>query len=259
MPRVDHFTPVASEYAGFRPRYPEALLAWLAGRAPAHSCAWDCATGNGQVAVDLARHFKQVVATDVSEAQLAAATHQPGVDYRLAPAEACGLADDSVDLVTVAQALHWLDLARFYAEVIRVLRPGGLLAVWSYGFLETDDAAINHCIRDDYHAIIKPFWPNERRHVEEGYRSLAFPFPEIQAPTFELTATWTLGALLGYLRSWSATARYRAAHGIDPVASFGSRLAPVWGLPETCRTIRWPLSLRVGRTTKHWIEGSTAG
>jgi SAM-dependent methyltransferase len=259
MQRVDHFTPVAFEYSGFRPRYPEALLAWLAGLAPAHSCAWDCATGNGQVAVDLARHFKQVVATDVSEAQLAAATPQPGIDYRLAPAEACGLADDSVDLITVAQALHWLDLARFYPEVRRVLRPDGLLAVWSYGLLETDDAAINRCIRDDYHAIIQPYWPNERRHVEEGYRSLAFPFPEIQAPAFELTVTWTLGALLGYLRSWSATARYCAAHGIDPVASFGTRLAPVWGLPETRRTIRWPLSLRVGRTTKHRVEGSTAG
>ncbi|RKT47711.1 class I SAM-dependent methyltransferase [Thiocapsa rosea] len=257
MQHVDHFTPVADDYAVFRPRYPEALLAWLADLAPARRCAWDCATGSGQAAVELARHFEHVIATDISEAQLAAAIPHPRILYRRGPAEACGLPDRSVDLVTVAQALHWLDLGRFYAEVRRVLRPDGLLAVWSYGLLETDDAAINGCIREDYHAIIQPFWPDERRHVENGYRSLDFPFPEIQAPAFALTADWTLDALLGYLRSWSATARYRAANGGDPVAAFGTRLAPVWGRPETCRTIRWPLSLRVGRATERRIEGST--
>lgn len=259
MQQADHFTPVAADYAGFRPRYPEALIAWLARLAPARHCAWDCATGSGQAAVDLARHFEQVIATDISEAQLAAAIPHPRIDYRLAPAEACGLADASVELITVAQALHWLDLGRFYAEAQRVLRPDGLLAVWSYGLLETDDAAINLCVRGDYHAIIQPYWPDERRHVEDGYRALNFPFPEIQAPAFALTADWTLEALLGYLRSWSATARYRSARGSDPVAAFGTRLAPIWGGPETRRTIRWPLSLRVGRAPKRRIDASTAG
>lgn len=259
MQQVDHFSPVAADYAGFRPRYPEGLLQWLAEHAPARRCAWDCATGSGQAAVELARRFEQVIATDISEAQLAAAIKHPSIVYRRAPAEACGLADYSVDLVTVAQALHWLDLGRFYAEVRRVLRPDGLLAVWSYGLLETDDAAINHCLRGDYHAIIQPFWPDERRHVEDGYRSLDFPFPEIRAPTFVLTADWALDDLLGYLRSWSASARYRASHGIDPVAAFGTRLAPLWGRPETRRIIRWPLSLRVGRATRRRSERSTAG
>jgi hypothetical protein len=133
------------------------------------------------------------------------------------------------------------------------------LAVWSYGLLQTDDAAINRCIRDEYHAIIQPFWPDERRHVEDGYRSLDFPFTEIQGPAFELTAAWTLDALLGYLRSWSATARYRATHGDDPVAAFRTRLAPVWGRSEPRRTIRWPLSLRVGHATRRRSERSTAG
>jgi SAM-dependent methyltransferase len=259
MQHLDHFTPVAADYAGFRPRYPETLLRWLADRAPARHRAWDCATGSGQAAVELARHFEQVIATDISAAQLAAAMQHPRILYRRAPAEACGLADDSVDLVTVAQALHWLDIERFYAEVRRVLRPDGLLAAWSYGLLETDDVAINRCIREDYHAIIEPFWPDERRHVEDGYRSLDFPLPEIQTPAFALTACWTLDALLGYLRSWSATARYRAAHGGDPVAAFGARLAPVWGGPDRRRTVRWPLSLRVGRLTKPRIKTSTAG
>jgi SAM-dependent methyltransferase len=259
MPPVDHFTPVASDYAEFRPRYPAELFAWLAGMSPEHRCAWDCATGSGQAAVDLAGHFEHVVATDISQAQLAAAVRHPSIDYRLVPAEACGLRDASVDLITVAQALHWLDLERFYAEVRRVLRPDGLLAVWSYGLIETDDDAVDRCIRHDYHAIIRPFWPERRRHVEDGYRSLDFPFAEIQAPAYALTTRWTLDALLGYLSSWSASARYRAAHGSDPVASFGIRLASEWGRPETPRTFRWPLALRVGRATKRRSKRSTKG
>jgi hypothetical protein len=138
-------------------------------------------------------------------------------------------------------------------------RPRYPAALFAWLAIETDNAAVNRCLRQDYHAIIEPSWPNERRHVEEGCRLPAFPFPEIHVPAFELRATWTLGALLGYLRSWSSTARCRAAHGIDPVASFETRLAPARGLDETRRIIRWPLSLRVGRTTKRRIAGSTAG
>jgi ubiquinone/menaquinone biosynthesis C-methylase UbiE len=243
----DHFAPVCAPYKGFRPRYPEALFTWLAGITPDNRLAWDCATGNGQAAVDLAAHFREVVATDASQAQLAGAIPRPNIEYRLAAAEASGLPDRSVDLITVAQALHWIDLPSFYAEVRRVLRPDGVLAAWSYGLLEVNDKAVNACIRHDYHAIIAPYWPGQRRHLEDGYRSLAFPFAEIRPPLARMTASWTLLEVLGYLRSWSATARYRATHGIDPVERFTARLGPIWGEPGIQREIVWPLSFRVGK------------
>jgi SAM-dependent methyltransferase len=244
---ADHFASVSASYQGFRPGYPGALFTWLAAITPGNRLAWDCATGNGQAAVDLAGHFLQVVATDASLAQLAGAIPRPNIEYRRAAAEASGLPDRSVDLVTVAQALHWIDLPSFYAEVRRVLRPDGVLAAWSYGLLEVNDEAVNACIRHDYHAIIAPYWPEERQHVEEGYRSLAFPFAEIRSPVDRMTASWTLPEVLGYLRSWSATARYRAIHGIDPVKRFTARLAPIWGDPHMQREIVWPLSFRVGK------------
>jgi SAM-dependent methyltransferase len=244
---TDHFAPVSAAYADFRPGYPKTLFKWLAEISPDHRLAWDCATGSGQAAVDLAEHFTHVVATDASESQLAAAIPRPGVDYRLAAAEASGLPDGAVDLVTVAQALHWLDLPRFYAEARRVLRPDGILAAWCYGVFAVDDESVNARIQRDYHEIIADYWPEERRHVDEGYRSLAFPFAEIRAPSLHMTASWTLERLLGYLQSWSATARYRAEQSTDPIEGLRIRLAPVWGHPETRRAITWPLSFRVGR------------
>lgn len=243
----DHFTAVATSYAGFRPTYPAALFAWLAQIAPDTNLAWDCATGSGQAARDLAAHFNRVVATDASTAQIAAAQAHPQIDYRVAAAEASGLANTSVDLITVAQALHWFDLDAFYAEVRRVLKPGGVLAVWTYGVFSVEGEGINDCTNAFYQDTVGPFWPPERMHVESGYRTLAFPFSAIQTPQFNMETTWTLAQLLGYLRSWSATGRYIAAHGIDPVDVLEKELAPLWGDAQRTRRVSWPLSVRAGR------------
>ncbi len=273
----DHFAPVSNAYADFRPRYPAALFDWLAHIAPARGLAWDCACGSGQVSFDLAAHFQHVVATDASAAQLAGAQSQTGesggvcadwsagvppagrleagapsqtqgqVEFRQAPAEASGLADASVDLIAVAQALHWFDLPRFYAEARRVLKPGGVLAVWTYGVQTLDDAAVNACVQRFYCDTVGPFWPPERRLVEQGYRTLDFPFAEFAAPAFAMTARWPLPRLLGYFRSWSATGRYMQAHDVDPVLALADELAPLWGEPERERQVTWPLAIRVGR------------
>lgn len=244
---ADHFSGVAATYAGFRPTYPPTLFAWLAGLAPGRELAWDCAAGSGQASVDLAGHFDHVVATDASAEQIAAAASHPRVDYRVAPAERSGLAEASVDLITVAQALHWFDLDRFYEEARRVLKPFGLLAVWTYGVLGLDDAQINDRVQAFYRDTVGPYWPPERHHVATGYRELPFPFPEIEAPPVQMETRWTLPQLLGYLRSWSATARYAAAQGSDPVAALAAELAPLWGEPAQARAMAWPLSVRVGR------------
>lgn len=242
----DHFSALAADYASFRPHYPEVLFAWLAQQAPARNLAWDCATGSGQAALGLAAHFARVIATDASAEQIANARRNPRVDYAVAPAEDSGLAAQSVDLITVAQALHWFDLERFYAEVRRVLRPGGVLAVWTYNVLRTDNNAVNALVDHLYSEVLGPWWPLERRLVENGYRDLPFPFAELATPSFAMRTEWALPHLLGYLRTWSAVKRYREACGTDPVATIADALTAAAGACDRLR-VEWPLALRVGR------------
>lgn len=241
---ADHFSAVARDYAAHRPTYPEGLYAWLAGQAPARRRAWDCATGSGQAARGLAAHFEQVIATDASAEQLAQAPSHPRIHYRVARAEASGLEAASIELVSVAQALHWFDLPAFFAEAERVLVPGGLLAVWTYNRIDTGEPRIQSQLARYYHETVGPYWPPERRHVEAGYAELGFPFPTLAPPAFDMRVHWTLAQLLGYLRSWSATARYIAACGRDPTGPLAEVLAPLWG---EVREVRFPLILKVGR------------
>ena len=243
----DHFSEVANRYADFRPHYPVELFDYLASLVPRDSLVWDCACGNGQATYDLARHFDTVVATDASREQIASATAHPKVEYRVAPAEESGLPDKSVALITVAQALHWFDLKHFYTETNRVLIPGGVLAMWAYGINTVECNAINQLVQDFYTNTVGPYWPPERKLVEEGYRTIPFPFAEITPPAFRMEARWTLNQLLGYFSTWSATTRYIKATGRNPLEPLSEALARVWGDPTLPRLIVWPLSLRVGR------------
>ena len=246
-PFSDHFSSSASSYASFRPGYPPALFAWLASVAPDRQRVWDCATGSGQAAVHLANHFKHVAATDASAAQLAHAARCPGVQYAAMSAERCALRDDSASLVTVAQALHWFDQPAFFAEARRVLVTGGLLAVWSYGLLTLHDATLDDIVHRFHQEAMGPYWPPERRLVDEGYRSLKLPFEHVDAPTFAMHADWTLDRLAGYLSTWSAVQRARAVTGMDPVPDVVQSLRPAWGRDEEVRRLEWPLTLHVGR------------
>jgi ubiquinone/menaquinone biosynthesis C-methylase UbiE len=243
----DHFSRLAAQYAAFRPRYPKALFAYLADVAPSRTLAWDCACGSGQATLDLAECFASVMATDASAQQIAAAPVHPRITWSVARAEDSGLPADSVDLITVAQSAHWFDLEKFYAEARRVLRPNGVLALWTYGVTRFNDPAIDTLMDELYSKTVGPYWPPERVHCEDGYRSLPFAFPEIVAPAFQMRERWTLPQLLGYLRSWSATSRYVQAKDTDPIAPFGEALASVWGEGE--RQVEWPLGLRIGRKT----------
>ena len=244
----DHFSGHADAYARYRPAYPDALFDWLASEAPGHRSAWDCATGNGQAARALARHFETVIATDASAEQVARAAPAAGVRYAVAPAEASGLDDSSVDLVTVAQALHWFDRERFWEEARRVMRPNGVIAAWCYQLARITpdvDAVVDRLYRD----IVGEYWPLGRRQVELGYGGIEFPFEEIEASAFEMTADWTLEQLAGYLGTWSAVQRYIADREDDPVEAVTGDLRAAWGNAGQPRRVSWPLDLRAGRAS----------
>ncbi len=244
MKPADHFTPVAQEYARYRPRYPDALFDFLATLVGAQARVWDCAAGSGQATAALAQRFAQVIATDISFAQLQQAPQHAHVHYYAARAEQSGLAAASVDLITIAQALHWFDFERFYDEVRRVLRPDGIIAAWSYGPLHTADAALNDVVQYYYREVVGPYWPPERQWIEERYRTIPFPFDPITVPQFTMIFDWSLDDLIGYLASWSATARYVKARGMNPLIDLRAQLQPRWG---ATRSVTWPLAMRVGR------------
>jgi SAM-dependent methyltransferase len=242
----DLFSAQSGEYARFRPTYPEALFAWLASVAPGRACAVDVATGNGQAALLLAPHFVRVVALDASAAQVAQAPACDRVQYGVAPAEATGLDRGSADLLTAAQAFHWFDQPRFFGEAARLLRPGGVLAVWCYG-LARIAPAVDAVVQQLYGPVLGSYWEPERRLVEDGYRAVAFPFEAVEAPPFEMSAEWDLAGLVGYLRTWSALKAFVRARGGDPLAAVAPDLARAWGDPAAPRPVRWPLSVHARR------------
>ena len=242
----DYFSEESAAYAEYRPRYPEGLFAWLADVAPACTVAWDAGTGTGQAAVALAAHFDKVIATDASATQLENAPRHPRVEYRQAVAGHSMLAANSVDLATVAQALHWFDRGAFYVEAAKVLVSRGVLAVWCYG-VHRIDPRVDEVIEYLYDDLLGAWWTADRRLVEEGYRTIEFPFQELTPPGFELTAEWDLHRLVGYISTWSALRRCRRETGRNMLEEVFPRLAEAWGDPARLRLIRWPLALRVGR------------
>lgn len=247
MKHAGLFAPVAREYADFRPGYPPELFEWLARACAAREAAWDCGCGSGQASLALADHFGRVFATDVAPGQVAEATHHPRVTYSVAAAEVSGLPDSSVDLVTVAQALHWFDVGAFHAEARRVARPGAVLAVWTYPRPRFLDEALDRVFLDFHANVVGPYWPEERRHVEAGYRTLPPPaaglgFTELATPEFGLDLEWPLERITGYASSWSSTARYRKQTGTDPVPLLRDALRAAWPGGGTA-ALRLPLSL----------------
>lgn len=239
----DHFSRHAELYRRYRPVYPPEVFAWLASLTPSRALALDVGTGNGQAALELAAHFERVIATDASAAQVAAATPHPRVDYRVAPAEATSLPPASIDLVLAAQAFHWFDFERFFAECRRVVRPGGVVAALTY-YHPTTSPELD-AVLSAYIAHVRSDWPPERRFVDAAYQNAPFPFAEVALPAFEMTLDLDLDGFLGYLATWSAAQRHRERTGLDPRANFVDAFTGAWGETPT-RRVRWPLGGRVG-------------
>ncbi|MBS1555680.1 MAG: class I SAM-dependent methyltransferase [Bacteroidetes bacterium] len=240
----DLFSNYAQQYQSFRPTYPAELFEFIYRHTNNFDTAWDCATGNGQAAIVLANKFRKVYATDISQSQLAHATQANNVEYSTVAAEDTKFADGTFDLITVAQAAHWFNHDLFYHEANRIAKKGATLALWGYGLLRVN-STIDHLIQDFYTKTVGPYWDPERRHIDAHYRSLPFPFEEIDTPDFSFSLQWTLEQLHGYLGTWSAVHKFKMANEFDPVAPLIEQLRPLW--EGHAQTITFPLFLRLGK------------
>lgn len=240
----DYFSSKSNDYANYRPHYPRSLAEDLAKLCSVKNTALDCGCGSGQLSVLLADYFDHVIATDASSKQIESAEHHPKINYKVAPAEEIPLPDHSIDIVTIAQAAHWIDLKKFYAEVKRVLKPDGVLALVSYQNAVFENLACDSLIRDFYGNTLDQYWPPERRHVESGYQTLAFPFQEIAFPQLYIETEWNFYQLFGYLTTWSAFKAFETAGGTADIQAFKEKLIAAWGNLEATQKMRWPLSVR---------------
>lgn len=247
MPRdfKDHFSSRSDDYDRYRPRYPAELFSWLVSLTPKCERAWDCATGTGQAAQGLAGYFREVIATDASAQQIRNAVAAGNVTFRVSPAEQSGIAPGSIDLVSVALALHWFDIPAFFSEAARVLKPGGVLAVWSYNLLAVSPE-IDKVILHLYHDLLEDYWPPERKMVEQDYAGIDFPFEAITQPQLAMESHWQLEHLLGYLGTWSAVKRYATKTGTDPIELCHNDFVAAWGKPGARRRVSWPLTVHAG-------------
>lgn len=261
-PAKDLFSAQSKEYASSRPTYPRALFEFIVGLVDEKTLAWDCATGNGQAALVLADYFKQVIASDISAKQLENAQRKSNIKYQIFRAEDTPLKDNSVDLITVAQALHWFDFGRFYSEARRVLRKrkdgktgegqggGGIIAAWAYG-LHTISPEVDRVTRRLYEDILgDKYWPPERKYVEDRYETIPFPFEQIPSPEFQIQLSWNLSELVNYYRSWSSVQKFIEKNKLDPVSEVSSNLEYAWGQKNHVnkkRNVVWPLYVKIGK------------
>jgi len=245
----DHFSELASTYSKYRPGYPSELFKYFAGCCKDHQQAWDCGTGNGQAARSLAEYFDNVHATDASKDQLEQAIQHPKIIYENESAEKVSLADKSTDLVTVAAAVHWFNFDQFYSEVKRVLKPGGIIAVWGYHLFNITPE-IDKLLVKYYREILNDYWPEQFHYVDTCYSDLPFPFKEITPPKFEMITEWNLDQVAGFLSSWSGTKIYQQKVGHHPLKEIWDELLLAWGDEKLKRKNNWPLYMRIGKVNE---------
>jgi SAM-dependent methyltransferase len=245
----DHFSGHAGIYAQHRPTYPDSLYEAICEHVPNRQLAWDCGTGNGQVAVHLAEYFEKVLASDASANQIEHAIAHPKVEYHVCRAEETPFDDRSFDLVTVGQAIHWFDFEPFFAELRRVTKPGGIFACWSYRYL-TINAELD-AVLEKFFALIEPYWPPERDHVESRYKTIPFP-PYLSEIVIQdgihIEREMPAESVLNYLRTWSSVKNYKKEHhGKDPLASIEAEFQDRWGGRDRLRLVTHPMLIKVFR------------
>jgi len=245
----DLFSAQAEVYAKYRPAYPKELFEYILQFVKEKNCAWDCATGNGQAAKVLSEHFTKVEATDISEAQLKNAFQKENIHYGVSSAETTPFPHNSFDLITVATAYHWLNWEAFHKEALRVGKQNAVVAVWCYYTCLTDDEKVNKLYNHFYNDITGPYWDNERRFVDEQYKTVDFNFDPLPIKNFETVLQWNKEAFIGYLSTWSSVQKYMKTHGSSPVELIKDDLDKLWDDDEI-KTVRFPLCLKLGRIVK---------
>lgn len=245
----DLFSEQSKIYARFRPTYPQELVEYILQFVEERKCAWDCATGNGQAAKVLADYFETVEASDISEAQINNAVRKPNIQYHICPAEQTTFADNSFDLITVAQAYHWLNWKKFHDEATRVGKPNAVVAVWAYYLMSTNDENLNKLIRYFYKDITGPYWDYERRYVDDGYASAEFNYELLPSKKFEIKFNWSKEQLEGYFQSWSSVQKYVKTNNNNPIDLIKNDLDTIWNTTEE-KEVRFPIFLRIGRIIK---------
>ena len=240
----DLFSKQSDIYAKYRPGYPPALMAYILQFVRERKVAWDCATGNGQAAILLAPFFERVEATDISENQIANSVAAANIRYSVSSAEKTSFPDNSFDLVTVAQAYHWFDFISFEKEVIRVLKPGGIIAIWGYGLVQCDFLNLNSLINSIYTNIVGPYWDAERKFVDDHYHTIPFPYEELPSEEFIIEKAWTLDNLVGYFNSWSSVQHFIKANNYNPVVALTTELQKSWPVKDKI-VFRFPLFVRI--------------
>lgn len=247
MTFIKHFGEKSQDYLRFRPEYSENLFAYLSGLVKEHDLAWDCGTGNGQAAVKLAEYFKNVIGTDINQAQLDVAMRRHNVHYDCCKVENTNIPSACVDLIAVAQSVHWFDLEKFYAEVKRVGKPESMVAVWCYS-LGNISPEIDPIVLRLYNDILgSQYWPKERKYVDEAYQTLPFPFQKIQTPTFAMEKKINYFELIGYLQTWSAVKEYVDRNHKSPLDFIYADLQKAWGNPTSEHTLQWQINMLAGK------------
>lgn len=244
----DNFSHNPSGYAVYRPSYPGAIFIELQKLIPSSSRAWDVGTGNGQVAVQLSTFMDQVHATDISAAQMGQATQSPKITYSVQPAEKTNFEDNTFDLITIGQAIHWFDFENFYCEAKRVAKDQAIIAALGYDLIKINpvvDKVIDHL----YNVILKDYWDPERKYIDEQYKTIPFPFEEVPLLNDPIKVNWTLDHLMGFLNTWSALKHYRTKNNVHPLDSIKSDLQEAWG-EDRSRLCHFPIISRVGKILK---------
>lgn len=240
----DHFSRDSGNYARYRPTYPNELFKWLISQLKSRETCWDCGTGSGQVASALSAYFEKIYATDISQNQIFHAEKKDNIYYSITEAEQTNFLDNTFDFIIAAQAVHWFDHQKYFLEVKRTSKPGGIISLIGYSLM-TINTVLDPTIESFYKDTIGPYWDFERKYIDEEYKTLPFPFHEIKAPHFEMNVHWSLDQLLGYIRTWSAVRHYIDINGVDPVKDLKKKLIQDWH--HSLKKVSFPLLLRVGR------------
>lgn len=239
------FSDKSDLYASARPHYPADVFDYLANLCSETQLAWDCGCGSGQAAIDLVTRFGSVYASDVSKEQIANAKQHPRIDYNVTSSECTEILDKSVDLVCVAQALHWFDYATFWPEVTRVLKPGGLFSAFAYK-LPSIDSQIDKLIQQQIMEVIEPYWAPQNQLIADDYRDITFPFKKIDAPKFHMQTNWNLDELFAVIHTFSATRRCMDKLGDAFFKQAYLATKEKWGNQQTKRKIDFDFVFYVG-------------